>query len=115
VDVQLDKRNLLLSALVGLMMLVGAFFALTPEASALEKSDCPAGYVCVWEGPTFGGNRAFFAGSETGCHGLANINPRSAFNHTGNHGAIFPGLVGLGPGESFSNLGSPYTGELCIT
>jgi len=113
VNVELDARNVLLSAFVALLVSASAFLALTPKAFA-AKSDCPAGDVCVWSGPTFGGSRAFFAGSETGCHSLAAINPRSAYNHTGNHVAVFPGLTFLSPGESFSNLGSPFTGSLCI-
>jgi hypothetical protein len=112
-DLQLDRTNAVLAAFVALVVLTGAFFALAPKAFA-EKSDCPAGDVCVWEGPTFGGNRAFFAGSETGCHSLANIDPKSAYNHTGNHAAILVNLAGLAPGEAISDITPAFTGELCI-
>ena len=113
VNVQLDTRNVFLTALIALVVLASAFLALAPRALA-AKSDCPPADVCVWAGPAFGGDRAFFAGSDTGCHALAAINPRSAFNHTGTRVAVFPGLTSLFPGESFSNLGSPFTGSLCI-
>lgn len=111
-NIQLDRSNVLLSGLVALVFAT-AFFAFAPKAFA-EKSDCPAGDVCVWEGPTFGGGRAFFAGSETGCHALANINPKSAFNHTGNHTAILVNLAGMAPGESISDITPAFQGELCI-
>ena len=112
-DLQLDTRNVFPSVLIALVVAAG-FLILTPQASA-EKSDCPAGKICVWAGPTFGGAAAFFDGSETGCKALSSIDPRSAWNHTGNHTASFPsGTLPLGPGGSFSER-LPYTGSMCIS
>lgn len=90
-------------------------------ASAVEpqvKSDCPAGKICLWSGPTFGGQQSFWNGSETGCHALESIDPESVYNHTGNHTAVFfigPFNVELGisPGETFQ-FSEPYTKEFCI-
>lgn len=114
---ELDRRSIFLGALIALVVLASALWAVAPKASAglLEKSDCPAGFICVWEGPTFGGNRAFFSGSETGCHSLANIDPKSAYNHTGNHTAILVGLTSIGPGGTVSDITPAFTGELCIS
>lgn len=93
-----------------------------PSTASASKSECAAGDVCFWSGKTFGraecesGLNCFshFHGYETGSHALANINPQSVWNHTGNHTAIFYvglfGKVELGvyPGEDFQ-WGSPYT------
>lgn len=100
-----------------------SLFEPTIEVSPQVKEDCPPGDVCVWEGPTFGGNRAFFAGSETGTHTLENITPHSAYNHTGNHTAVFPewyfgsccpNLI-LSPGQSESNRTSSHHTTLIIS
>lgn len=114
-------RAKLLAVMATVMALVGV--GVLPSTAAAEKSDCPAGYLCVWEGPTFGGNRAFFAGSETGTHTLAGIDPRSAYNHTGNHEGLFwdwyagpPELyMYLGPGEAVKERPTPYTDDLIIS
>lgn len=45
-----------------------------------NKSDCPSGKACFWEGSTYGGNRAFFD-EVVGCHSLANIDVHSYYNH----------------------------------
>jgi hypothetical protein len=71
-----------------LVLLVGAVVA-GPAAAApsslftvepLNKSDCPSGKACFWEGSTYGGNRAFFE-EVVGCHSLANIDAHSYYNH----------------------------------
>lgn len=117
-NMQLGARSVFLSALVGLVVLAGTFFAAAAQASAVgprNKSDCPNNTACLWEGPTFGGNRAFFAASDGGCHSLANINPRSAYNNTNNRILNFPtGVFVLFPLQSFSNLSSGYAGVMCI-
>jgi len=97
-----------------LAVMIGTFFTLAPKASAATE-DCPAGKICLWAGKTFGGQQAFFDGSETGCKSLSNIDPGSMRNHTGNHTAtFFPGPVAIGPGLEF-NFGEPgYTGSMCI-
>ena len=112
-SVRLDTRLTLLSALVALTVMVGALLTFAPRASAV-LTDCPAGDICLWAGKFFGGQRAFFAGSETGCHSLANIDPLSMRNHTGNHTALFfPGPVGIGPSAEF-NFSPAYKGSMCI-
>lgn len=105
-------RKTLLSALVALALLGAALFVVTPTASA-NREECPEGRICLWSGPTFGEARAFFNGFETGCHSLASIDPRSGWNHTGNHTAIFPFIKTIRPGQSFSNE-FPWGGEVCI-
>jgi Peptidase inhibitor family I36 len=112
-NVLADARNVLLGTVVALAMLAGALLVLAPTASA-NREDCPAGRICLWSGPTFGGDRAFFEGSATGCHSLANIDPRSGWNHTGNHTAEFPFSRTIGPGASFSNI-FPWGGNVCIS
>lgn len=117
-DAQLSSRNLLLSGLVALALLASSFLMFAPNAAALDKSDCPSGKICLWAGPTFGGQQSFWNAWETGCHALANIDPRSAFNNTGNRIAQFTGgqfYSLLWPSDSFSNLSSGYTGHMCIS
>jgi hypothetical protein len=116
VTVRLVKTNLLASALIAVAVVTGALLALAPKASAV-KSDCPFGYVCLWSGPTYGGSAAFFQGSELGVKSLANIDPRSAWNHTANKivgvtGGSFESV--LWEGGSFDNLSSGYTGHIVI-
>jgi len=110
-DVQVDPRNMFLGALLALVLLASAAFALTPTASA-NREECPAGRLCLWSGPTFGEARAFFNESETGCHSLANIDPRSGWNRTG-HTATFPFIKTIPSGGEFRNE-FPWGGEVCI-
>ena len=113
-DLSLEApKTFMLSALLALLMTAGALLILTPEASA-ERSDCPAGKICLWAGATYGGQQSFWNGYETGCHALSNIDPQSIWNHTGNHSAAMSGLGITGPGVYWT-WGYPYTGELCIT
>lgn len=112
-SVHVDTRNVVLGALVALVVLVGALLVLAPTASA-NKEDCPAGKICFWSGPTFGEAAAFFNGSETGCHSLAAINPRSGWNHSGNHTAEFPLTRVIPPGGEFANA-FPWGGNVCIS
>lgn len=107
------RKNVLLSTLIALVVMAGAFLALAPEAMA-ERSECPAGKICLWSGPTYGGQKSFWNGYETGCHALANIDPESMWNHTGEHYATMPGLGMTAPGV-YWGWGYPYTGELCIS
>lgn len=102
--------------MVAFAAVASMFLALAPHALA-EKSECPSGYVCLWSGPTFGGERAFFPGGETGVHTLANIDPRSGWNHTGNKIVALTGgefYSVLFEGDSFSGLSSGYTGHISI-
>lgn len=98
-NVQVETRNVFLSALVAFVVLAGALFVFAPTASA-NREDCPAAKVCLWSGPTYGGSAAFFNGEDTGWHSLAEINPQSAWNHTGNHAVLFDGLTWINPGET---------------
>jgi hypothetical protein len=107
----LDRRSMWLAALVALVLSC-AFSAFATKASA-NRSDCPPGYVCLWEGPTFGGNRAFFPWFDTGTHTLEEINPRSAFNNTGNSTVLFQGTATLYPSYFWSERGY-YTGTIYI-
>jgi len=109
--VQAEARNVVLSILIALVVLASAALVLAPTASA-NKEDCPSGKLCLWSGPTFGEARAFFTESETGCHSLANIDPRSGWNRT-SHLAIFPYIKTIAPGGEFKNE-FPWGGEVCI-
>lgn len=109
------------SGLIVLVVLTCAFLVIAPKASAgtEDKSDCPAAKICLWSGPTFGGQQSFWNGYETGYHALENIDPQSVYNHTGNHVAIFyigpfGTELGVYPGETFQ-FGSPYTGGFTIS
>jgi hypothetical protein len=113
-------RAKLLAVVAAVMVVVG--IGVLPSTAAANTSDCPAGFVCVWEGPTFGGQRSQWAGSETGTKTLENIDPRSAYNHTGNHTAVLnqwyegccPNLI-LQPGKDEGNRPTPYGGDLIIS
>jgi hypothetical protein len=104
-------RKAILSTLVALMVLTSALLVFAPAASA-NREDCPLGKVCFWEGPTYGGNRAFF--ESTGCYSLGNINPRSAWNHTNSRIALLEGRPTLWPGDFFHDQPA-YGGSVCIT
>lgn len=112
-DVRLDKR-MLLSGLIALALFSCALLAQPPKSFAVT-SDCPAGKICLWSGPTFGGDRSFWEASQTGCHALENIDPTSMRNNTDNRLATLPGVLGspVGHTQEFSFL-NDYTGQLCI-
>jgi len=110
--IQVDPRHLFMSALVALVLMAGVLLSLAPKASAVT-SDCPSGKICLWAGQTFGGQQSFWNAWETGCHALANIDPRSVRNNTGNRTAWLPGWGAVGPGVEVATA-NPYTGELCI-
>jgi hypothetical protein len=116
VSIQLDTRNVFLSALVALVVLAGALLVLAPTASA-NRSDCPLNTVCLWEGPTFGGDRAFFSENDEGCKPLNNIDPKSGYNRADSaivslSGGLFYSV--LWPGDDFENLSDGYDGQICI-
>jgi hypothetical protein len=85
----------------------------------LVQSDCSPGLICLWSGPTFGGQQSFWHGYETGCHALENINPQSVFNDTENYTAEFPyGPFELlhhdaGPGSTIQ-FEEPWPSGFCI-
>jgi hypothetical protein len=100
-----------------LVLVIGAVAA--GSATAAEprvKSDCPLGKACLWEGPTYGGNRAFFS-EEKGCHSLANITPHSWYNHMSGGFMAFKPSNGteflVFTGESFNNQPG-FSGTMCI-
>jgi hypothetical protein len=107
-----DTRNTLLCTLIALVVLAGALFVFAPVASA-NREDCPAAKVCLWSGESFGGQQAFFNGEDHGWHSLENIDPSSAWNHTGNHWILFNGLTWLGPGETI-RIFPAFTGSIFI-
>lgn len=78
----------------GAMASMAAADANTGSEGSVEPKvmqDCPPSFVCVWEGPTFGGAHLFFHGYETGTHNLNNLScVRSVWNHTGEHTAVLP-------------------------
>lgn len=104
-------RGVLLSALVAFALLAGMLLMAAPKASA-ALGDCPVGKICLWSGSVFDGQASFFDGSDQGFKTLANIDPQSAYNHTGNHIAVFGG-VGLLPGE-VRQFSPPWTDGFTI-
>jgi hypothetical protein len=96
-NIHAGTRKTVLSALVALAVLASTLLSFAPPASA-NREDCPAGSVCLWSGPTYGGQQAFFNGEDTGWHTLSNIDPESGWNHTGNHNVIFQETTTLFPG-----------------
>jgi peptidase inhibitor family I36 len=113
-DIRLDRRNVLLSGLITLVLFGCALLAFAPRSLAVTN-DCPAGKICLWSGPTFGGDKSFWSESDTGCHALENIDPTSMRNNTDNRLATLPGVLGspLGHTKEFTFL-NDYTGQLCI-
>lgn len=82
----------------------------SPPKAAADTGDCPAGYVCVWEGPTFGGQHKFYTGQETFCHKWVDFEGKSARNHTGEHTACFESSC-IAPGAEI-DLNRVF--EVCI-
>lgn len=83
----------------------------------LNYQDCPEGAVCLWEGPTYGGSRAFFSGSETGCKPLNNISAHSVYDRS-NHsiGIYFTGgypPLTLYAGQKEANY--PTMSQVCLS
>jgi hypothetical protein len=106
-------RKTLLSALVALMLLAGAWAIATPKASA-SMSECPANSVCIWQNSNFSGALSIWSGEETGCHTHeANPNIRSGENRS-KHAVRFGGVIELEPGLWFEKSGgNAITGEIC--
>ena len=77
-----------------------------PQASA-DQSDCPSGYICLWDGPTFGGARVQF--HDNGWQNLTNFGfntlTSSYWNNTNRIGTLSEDVTGAGkklcidPGE----------------
>jgi hypothetical protein len=111
-DVLLDRRRGFLGLLVAMIAVSGTLLALAPAASA-DKSDCPAGKICLWSGPTFGGQRSFWDASETGCHALENIDPQSAYNHTSNRHLEMQSFTTI-LHQTSVGWGFEFTGGMCI-
>jgi hypothetical protein len=93
--------------------LEAGFNSLSPAAQARVASECPGSYICFWTGESYGqsgcekGETCFsaFHGYEVGEHALANINPRSMYNHTGEHYAWFQPCIPAFPCEYSVNPG----------
>lgn len=105
------------------------FQSLPTKVQARVASECPASYICFWTGKTYGqaeckaGENCFsaFHGYETGSHALANIDPQSMYNHTGEHYAwfqpcipLFPCEYNVGPGQ-LHQFGGRWTSGFWIT
>jgi hypothetical protein len=107
-------RKVGLGALVGLVMLLAALFVTSPKASA-ALSDCPSGYMCVWQANNYTGALSYWAASDTGCHNhLGNPDLRSFYNNTSNKTLSLPGWgISFAPGYGGTGVSSPYTGALC--
>jgi hypothetical protein len=114
-----NARNIFLGGLIAFFALACALLTTAPKASA-DKSDCPSAKICLWDGPTFGGQQSFWNGYETGCHALENIDPSSVYNNTNGHWAHFyTGPFGeidiaVGPGKTYQ-FGGDWTKGFCIT
>jgi len=99
-----------LATCFSLALTLGAVFA--PTASA-NREDCPAQYVCLWDGPTFGEDRRQF--HDNGLQNLSdfsfNDRTSSIFNNTNRWAAIYEHAWGGGgrrcirPGQSYSLSG----------
>jgi len=102
-----------LSALMTLTILAAALFVSTPKASASFES-CASTKVCLWAGENGTGEMRVFNGEDLGCKTLADIDPKSIYNHTGNKFVLVPGrgLV-IGPGFAI-NTEQKITGVICI-
>src|SRR4051812_31501734 len=100
-----------LSVLAGLVLLAGALAGHPPSASA-NQTHRPAGKACFWAGPAYGGQQAFFDGSDTGNHSLAWISPQSGWNHTGNHLVYLWNFTYLSPGQTIQM--GPFGGSITI-
>ncbi|MDO8188562.1 peptidase inhibitor family I36 protein [Conexibacter sp. JD483] len=78
-----EKR--LRAALLALLLAAAvacALFVTAPKASA-DRADCPGHAVCIWSGPTFGGQLSWFSENDIGCHPHPDNTPiRSAFNRS---------------------------------
>lgn len=106
-------RKASVTALVALLLLVGALLISAPKASA-GLGQCPQNAVCAWETPDYGGNFSWWPASSTGCHNHAN-NPhiRSAWNRT-NYWVRFGGLGTFSPnGGGFNLYVGSMTGDIC--
>ena len=91
--------------------------AVTGEVAPLSKSQCPAGYMCVWSGRNWEGNFSAWPESNTGCHSHSeNSSIRSWWNRTG-YTVRLGGWGTSGPHsepETFVlESTNPITGEIC--
>jgi hypothetical protein len=113
-NLRLNIRNIVFSGLITLALAGCALLAVASSSLAVTN-DCPAGKICLWSGPTYGGDRSFWNESDTGCHALESIDPTSMRNNTDNRLATLPGVLGspVGHTQEFSFL-NDYMGQLCI-
>jgi len=101
-----------LSALVALLLLMGAMFVATPKASAgLEQ--CSAGQVCIWQNSNFTGTFSWWSRADTGCHNHeGNPNIRSAWNRT-DYWVRLGGRGPVAPGNTLQEFSGAITGQIC--
>jgi hypothetical protein len=94
-SVKLSTR-IVLGFVLGLAALAFSMVG-APSKAAADTTDCPPAYICLWEGPTFGGyNHMFIPGNDTWCY-HPTFEVKSARNHTGEHTMCF-GSSCIGPG-----------------
>jgi hypothetical protein len=98
---------------VALIAVAIAGAVLVPPASA-DRSDCPAQYVCLWDGPTYGSARAQF--HDNGWQNLTdwgfNDLTSSVFNNTNRYATLAEHINGGGIHTCFGpgSWGSLATG-----
>jgi hypothetical protein len=106
-----------LATCFALAMLVSA--ALAPQAMANRES-CPSGFICLWNGPTFGEERVDFHDL-----GFQNLGPAitnrasSVYNNSGRWVKLFKDIAGGGgeplcqrPGASMSLEGTIWNNTI---
>jgi hypothetical protein len=107
-------KNLTLSALAALMLLLGALLVAAPNALAGYDS-CAPSKVCLYAGNFGGGQPRVFNGEDVGCKTHDGLDPLSIYNHTGNKYVTIPGRgITILPGQT-AEFGQPVTGLICIT
>ena len=106
-------RKISLSALVALILLVGALFVAAPKASA-GLGQCPYNAMCIWSQPQYQGQFSWWPAHDTGCHNHANNpNIRSAFNNMISYTARVGGFAILGPLTGHGYYPQNVTGLVC--
>jgi hypothetical protein len=107
-------RNVVLSALVALTLLLGVLLVIASNAHAGYDS-CAATKVCLYPQNFGGGQPSVFNGEDVGCKTHDGLNPLSIYNNTGNKYVTIPGqALTILPGQT-AEFGQSVTGLICIT
>jgi hypothetical protein len=98
--IQSGKR----ARLIALLALMASASAVLAPSAVADRSDCPAQYLCLWDGPTYGGARAQF--HDNGWQNLTdwgfNDITSSVFNNTNRWATIAEHINGGGMKTCFS-------------